>query len=369
MQTIRVGCGRLYNANGCSNLGRNEILISFPLGSITVEAYIGTNPRHNVLTWKVEPPRPQDLTTQKTISNMRGYVFPSPEKFPADFYMELVAVQGIEVDDDLASAFNARDMPARDEILRIAEDHRSSFTRALDCVAGILGLRLHYRLVTTPITEQLYAYRDPGNPYSLSTGLPVTIIESCVLDVSDEGLQTIRRKMPQLKGKWTLEKAAEILAWLLRAWAAEDPVVRFVSLFIPLECVVPNVPPAEKNAWDQDRRTLLALVHREPTTNEISKLTNFVAKLRFPPPSIVSRFETWATEAAMLGWEEDIAAFKQFQKMRNLLVHAGRKVIDPRITVGANDVRTLEDIAERYVSLALFGDADVYQSRKRSASQ
>jgi len=43
------------------------------------------------------------------------------------------------------------------------------------------------------------------------------------------------------------------------------------------------------------------------------------------------------------------------------LVHAGNRRVKSRIAVAADDVRTLEDIAARYVSLALFGDANVYQ--------
>ena len=131
MQTIRVGLGRLYNASACSNLGRDEILLPFPLGSIEVRAYIGPNPQHIIGTWTVGPSQPQDPAAQKTVYVGREYVVPSPEKFPSDFYTELVAVQQIKVKGDLASAFQSRDMQARAEILRIAEEHRPSFTMAL----------------------------------------------------------------------------------------------------------------------------------------------------------------------------------------------------------------------------------------------
>jgi len=97
MQTIRVGLGRLYNASACSNLGRDEILLPFPLGSIEVRAYIGPNPQHIIGTWTVGPSQPQDPAAQKTVYVGREYVVPSPEKFPSDFYTELVAVQQIKV--------------------------------------------------------------------------------------------------------------------------------------------------------------------------------------------------------------------------------------------------------------------------------
>ena len=174
--------------------------------------------------------------------------------------------------------------------------------------------------------------------------------------------------MPLLERKWPWEKASEVLAWLLRAWGAEDPILRFVSLFIPLDCIIPGMPHS-KDAWEQTRSELLALIQKQSQAEECDQLINFVTELRFQSPSIVSRFEVWATQAALPGWTQDIAAFKQFQKMRNLLVHAGRKGFESRITVGEKDVRTLEDITERYVSLALFGDANVYQSRKRPTLQ
>jgi hypothetical protein len=139
MQTIRVRLGRLYNASACSNLGATKS--SCPsTGIYRSAAYIGPNPQHIIGTWTVGPSQPQDPAAQKTVYVGREYVVPSPEKFPSAFYTELVAVQQIGVKGDLASAFQSRDMQARAEILRIAEEHRPSFTMALDCVAGILGL-------------------------------------------------------------------------------------------------------------------------------------------------------------------------------------------------------------------------------------
>jgi hypothetical protein len=364
MKIVRVGLGRLFNADGFSLLGRDEILLPFPLGSIEVLAYIGRNPRHIIGTFTIGPRQSQDPKAKDSVS--REYIIPSPEKFPADFYVELVAVQAIEVDDALGAAFHSGDMGARQDVLRKADERRPSLTAALDCVAGILGLRLHKILVTTSITEQLYTYRDNSTSYTLSMSLPVTVTESYELDVSDEDLAAIRNRIPKLKRAWPPEKAAEIFAWLLRAWAAEDSVLEFVSLFIPLELIIPNLPSPERNAWEQQRTALLDLIGKKSRSQELRELRHFVAKIQVPPPSLASRFENWAGRAALPGWREDVAAFRKFQRMRNSLVHAGEKPLKSRIAVGENDVRTLEDIAERYISLALFGDANIYESRKRS---
>lgn len=282
MQIIRIGLGRLYNADGFSLTGREELLLPFPLSSIAVEVYLGPNPRHIIGTFTVGPRQPQDSNAGESIS--REYFVPSPEKYPADFYTEFVAVSGIEMNDAIAAAFHAQDQGAREEVLRRAEVERPSLTKALDFVAGIIGLRLHYLLVRTPITEQVYAYRDSG-PYALSMGLPVTVTESHDLDVSDKELAVIRTKMPKLLAKWTWQKASEILAWLLRAWSAEDSVLRFVSLFIPLECVIPNLSATERLLGNKRRKPSLPCfklkIQDQMSSNSKSLLLVFAHHLLF----------------------------------------------------------------------------------------
>jgi hypothetical protein len=272
-----------------------------------------------------------------------------------------VATEDIEVDDALAAAFHGRDKAAREEMFHRAAERESSLTSAIDYVAAILGLRSHSQLVRIPITEQRYAYRDKGTPYAVGATMRLKVRAPYKWDLSDGGLTATKNSMPELRREWPWEKAAEVLAWLLRAWAAEDPVLEFVSLFIPLERVIPELPIAQKDAWDQKRSDILAIIEREAAAEDRHKLSKFLIDLRPLPPPLASRFKKWAAGAALPGWEQDVAAFEQFNKMRNLLVHAGNRRVKSRITVAADDVRTLEDIAARYVSLALFGDADVYQ--------
>jgi len=361
MKTVRVGHSRLYNARGCSLLGRDEVLLRFTFGAIDVEAYVGPNPRHIILGFKVGPPQPKAPEVRDRLARARGYDWPPPEKFPADLYTELAATEEIQVDDALAVAFQARDKAARDEMLRRAAEREPSLTTALDYVAGVLGLCLHSLFVRTPIVEQHYAYRAEGAPYAIGTNMSLKVRATYQWDVSDAGLTVTKSRMPTLRRGRTWEKAAEVLAWLLRAWAAEDPVLEFVSLFIPLERVIPELPPMGKDAWDQKRSAILAIIEKEASAQDRNELSKFLTDLRSPPSPLASRFKRWATDAALPGWEQDIVAFTQFNKMRNLLVHAGNRRVKSHITVAADDVRTLEDMAARYVSLALFGDANVYQ--------
>jgi hypothetical protein len=358
MKTVRVGYSRLYNAQGCSLLGRDEVLLRFNFGTMDVEAYMGPNPRHIILRFRVGPSQPKDHKIRKRELKQRGYDLPPSERFPADFYTELVATQAIEIDDALAAAFHGRDQAARSEMLRRAREKESSFISALDYVAGILGLRFNTLLVRTPIIEQRYAYRDNDAPYAVSASLRFNVRGTYKCDPSDYGLKASKNRVPTLRREWTWEKAAEVLAWLLRAWAAEDPVLEFVSLFIPLECVIPKLPILGRHTWDRNRSAVLAIIEKEVSPQDRNELSKFLTDLRSPPPVLTSRFKEWATNATLPGWEQDVSAFTQFNKMRNSLVHAGNKRVKSRISVAADDVRTLEDIAARYVSLALFGDAN-----------
>ena len=340
----------------------------FGFGDIGVDAYVGPNKKHTVLRLKVGPPVPMNQEVRNRTSREREFEVPSPEVFPADFYTELIATQQLEIEDELAKTFFAQDTAARDEVLRLVAQKQELFGRALDFVAGVLGLRLHHLLVTTPIDEQCFAYRKKGEPYTFSTRVQWTVTDAHEWDVSAHGVAATRRRLPRLQPHWTWERAAEVLAWLLRAWAAKDSVLTFVSLFIPLECVIPPVPKKELNDWEKNQQAILALV-KEHTESQIRKdLSSFVTGLRVPPP-LSERFEDWAAKAALHGWANDVAAFRKFCKMRNSLVHRGQPEVEFRVTIEPDDVRTLEDIVERYVSLALFGDANVYQSKKRPARE
>jgi hypothetical protein len=365
MKTVRVGYSRLYNAEGCSLSRREEVFMRFNVGDIEVQAYVGPKKRHVVLSMKVGPKKPKDEKVRTRVSREGEYEIPSPEIFPADLYTELIATQALEIEDAVASAFFNRDTAARDEVLRKAAQKQALFKSALDFVAGALGLRLHHLLVTALIDEQCFAYREKGDPYAFNATVHFTVTDGYEWDISDEGITAAGKRLPQLQPGWTMERAAEVLAWLLRAWAAKDSVLQFASLFTPLECVIPGVPKKELNELEKNRKAILALVEGHAEPQDRKALTRFVTGLRVPSPPLAERFGHWAAKAALHGWKNDVTAFRKFSKMRNSLLHRGQPDVEFRVTVEPDDVRTLEDIAERYVSLALFGDANVYQSKKR----
>lgn len=81
-------------------------------------------------------------------------------------------------------------------------------------------------------------------------------------------------------------------------------------------------------------------------------------------PRLNTRFENFAKQAGIPGWELDVTAFNKFNRMRNHLVHAGRRNISAHLNI-EEQTRTLEDLVERYLGVALLGSHEVYPSRWR----
>ena len=82
-------------------------------------------------------------------------------------------------------------------------------------------------------------------------------------------------------------------------------------------------------------------------------------------PTLDDRFEDVAMTAKLPGWEADIEAFKKFKRMRNMLVHGSDTNVQQTLTIGEEEVRTLQDLVERYLNYCLFRDNSVYRSRWR----
>lgn len=366
MKTVRVGFSRLYNAGMCELLNGEKIAFQFTFESIDVKAYIGPHHKHLVMSGTVGPPEPKDDSVPRKPTRARGYQFPRPDLHPADLYVELIASQSASVTDELAEAFYAKKPEARSAVMRIAEEQEALFESALDYAAGMIGLRLNCQFINKPIDTQCFAYRRKGEPYSFSFRFRSNTVEACKLDLSEEGKSEFRTRFPQPRHNWPWRTSADVLAWLLRAWAAEDPIQRFVSLFIPLECVIPAIPENVliDSEWGRQRKELLTLVKEYANEQQRKSLSKMIKGTLVSPP-LVERFTNWARTAALPGWESDIAAFRRFYQMRNHLVHRGKSDVELRVMLEPKDVRTLEDITERYISLALFGDADVYPSATR----
>jgi hypothetical protein len=119
-------------------------------------------------------------------------------------------------------------------------------------------------------------------------------------------------------------------------------------------------------ADSRDRARAIRKLVRDHGGDRATDLLAFVnALVERSRPTLEQRFENLAREAQLPGWESDVEAFKRFNFIRNRLFHRGELNVRLQVSIGETEVRSLEDLVERYVNFALFSDNAVYQTRWR----
>lgn len=184
----------------------------------------------------------------------------------------------------------------------------------------------------------------------------------------EQGLQALEGLIHEIgrNSHETLLSAGGVLGWLMRAWAEpQELAYKFMAYFIPLEMVLNDYSAKPSREVLRQAKAIRTLIKRHAGEQREGQLAFFNNLCQGFRPPLTARFEMLAKEAQIPGWETDIEAFKRFYTMRNALVHRG----DPQVRLqvpaskpNKEDVSTLEDITERYVSYALFRDANVYDS-------
>lgn len=277
-------------------------------------------------------------------------------------YLEILISSDYEVDDKLSNKLLEKDTDAREELLSIAKKQVVLFENLLDSISGIVGLKFHRQFVLKPLIENPLIISGP-EPVSCFTGPSVEVLQS--ISFTDIGSTLLNDYIKSLSetNDITLAKAGSVFHWLLKAWRERDPIAKFIYLFIPLECVLQSDTEIPNEAH-QNILLLETLVQNSESPDK-AKLLSFLdnAKTKYGP-NLNARFEAFAKSSGIPGWETDIIAFRKYNRMRNLLVHAGRKDIRTHINI-ADETRVLEDLVERYICSAFFGDHNIYASQWR----
>ncbi|MCX6563428.1 MAG: hypothetical protein NTU60_07465 [Candidatus Aminicenantes bacterium] len=290
--------------------------------------------------------------------------------YPRHFFTEILCSKQVEVSEDLSQAFHAKVPSAHGELLRLAEQDAKRLKTATDLIAGTIGLRFHRQFVIEVINENFFAMRTADDYAFNQFGPGLEVLDGISLnsngaEILHQLLEGVGQATPEAQ-----ELGAAALAWLLRAWRERDNISKFTALFIPIEIILAGYgddPNKEKEKQEEATqiRNLLA-THGGSEANDLLAFFNrIMGQQRL---SLASRFEEMAKQAQIDGWEADVVAFKRFNSIRNKLLHRGEQQVQLVISVGQNieeETRQLEDIAERYVSWALFRDGAVYQSRWR----
>ncbi|MEK9140395.1 MAG: hypothetical protein AAB308_05015 [Nitrospirota bacterium] len=354
MPIATLGVRRLYDALGVGTSFVGEIFHKVTLkAGRTVSVYIGPKPPLGIVSLE---------SNQYVIPGRESLMLKTNSKYDAPSFLEITIGVPREITLQTIELLRQEDKVTQEALLKEADDHLESAEHLLDVISGILGLRVHRQLVLKPLVENCFIAGE-FEPVSSFVGPAVEMLE---------GIESNANTGPHLKRllegitsvpEDSLLKGGSVLHWLLRAWRERDAVSKFMYLFVPLEAILQSITELEVDS-KANLESLEAMVKSSNVHNR-EALLGFLdrAKTKFGP-TLNARFEEFAYRAAIPGWELDVKAFKKFNRMRNLLLHAGDKNVRSHINFEENS-RTLEDLVERYVSVVLLRTPDVYQSRWR----
>lgn len=354
MPVVHIGTRRLYDALGVGAPTSGEILqkVNFASGK-NVSLYIGPHPPFGITALE---------GSQYGIPGRDCLILKTNNEYTAPCFLEVTISEPREVTSHQLELIREKNQGVQEGLLQEARKDSEQSAHLLDAISGVLGLRVHRQFVLKPLIENAFLSGDI-EPVSSFTGPFMEILEGIELN-SNTGphIQQLLEGMTKVPEDLLLDGGAT-LHWLLRAWRENDAISKFMYLFIPLEAVLQSSSELVADSKG-DLESLESIVKSSDAPNKES-LLQFLdrAKTKFGP-TLNARFEEFARSAAIPGWELDVKAFKKYNRMRNLLLHAGNKHVRSHIDFDEN-TRTLEDLVERYVSIALLGNAEVYKSRWR----
>ncbi len=367
----KIGYRRLYDALGCSLVGKEEVRLSKLMGEIEVEIYFGPRPMLGIAVINQN----SRYVMPKGIQNILKVEYNKDAtklSYSGKFFTEIICIKQVKVSQELSDSFHSKDSNAQNELLRLSEENADDFKTAVDLIAGIIGLRFHQQFVLEMINENFFTVRNENDWPLKSASNDIRILES--ISLNSFRIKSLEKNIKEIsnKEKRAQKFAAIALGWLLRAWPESNNIYKFLSLFIPMEIILSGYkgdPENEENKRDKINKIRDIIVAQNG--QEYKKLLKFfnqiVGNLR---PSLVSRFEQLAKEAKIKGWENDIVAFQRFNSMRNKLLHHGDWKVKLAMLVGEKEIheetRNLQDLVERYVNWVLFGDDIVYPSKWRT---
>lgn len=350
-----VGLRRLYDALGCHVGAADEVMVTFPtMGGRLGKIYIGPKPPLGIRSIEADL---YAIPGKETILMKPGV------DHKGECFLEICIAFDIQVEDSISTGLLNKEQDANIEILNKVEPFKADLAKTIDLISGLIGLKFHKQFVLKPLIEDFFILSGPV-PVFRFEGPYVESLESITLAAA--GADILRSYTSALDADSLTPNAdfAKVLKWLLKAWREQDPVAKFMYLFIPLECVI------KKNDVPADAQTLQRIekiqeIISSTGRDDTAELTNFLEYIKNKfAPNINARFERLAQKHRIDGWELDVTAFKKFNVIRNDLLHAGKGPAHAHLDI-EDETRTLEDLVERYVSLYVFRDQHVYVNQWR----
>lgn len=352
----RIGYRYLYDSKGCSLSTGNEATVCFRISDkYTAEIYIGPKPKYGIQTVSgyskyFIPGRSASFGTTEIKKEVESEAEHGP------MFTEIV----VRTESALAQSDQNNI-----KLLHEAEGKRDQFRNIIEFVAGVIGLRFHRQFVFERLSETALAWCG-GRSHMSFGGPSLELLETMSLNGNGiDFLHAVTKRMEVLSFE-EAEEYGQLLHWLLLAWAEKDEMYRFLTLFIPLECILNRYTDPENYKKEKCFIPIIEHLIKDYGGEKVKEIQAVFQKCACAfRPGLNERFIDFAVTANMAGYEADIEAFKKFNRMRNQLLHRGDTDIQQHVRIGEEENRSFADIVERYINFFFFRDNKVYQSRWR----
>ena len=226
----RVGLRRLYDSLGCGIKDLQEIQQSFPIMQDgEVSFYLGPKPPMGIVA--LEPSDPY------YVPGKQAKMLQTIPDYKSDCFLDIAVSFNISVEEHISLGLAKQEEEAKSYLLTEVEKKKPVFTKVLDTICGLVGLRFHRQFILKPLVENSFIASSPVPVRSFSSD-SLEMLEPILLN--EFGLASLKSYL-DLLGKledqgWT--EISRVFQWLLRAWRERDHVAKFLYLFIPLECTL-----------------------------------------------------------------------------------------------------------------------------------
>jgi hypothetical protein len=354
MTEARVGLRRLYDAIGCALAGQEELSSTFPIGDdLEGLVYMGPKPPSGI--WVTQGDKYIVPGEMSTLAKVEFHQDAGQSSYPRSFFTEIGCWFRADIPDELGDAFVRGESDARNSVLALTDGRHDELTSALDLLAGVIGLRFNRQFVMERINENPVAFVGEQRAQR-GYGDALMVLQHVTLNPPGErGMSELLRAIGRSPDAGRAF-GGTVLYWLMRAWAERDLIGEFIALFVPLEMVVNTHARLPAGPGRERARTIRALLRRHAGGRQDELIDFLNVLVGSHRPSLEDRFAWLASAWALPGWESHVAAFRQFNKLRNGLLHRGEARVRLHVSIGEDEVAALDDLVERYVNRALFGD-------------
>lgn len=369
MAKLKVAFRQLYLSSGCQIENGEEVRHQFDFDGFEVNLYIGQKPTLNIVDTPKDILHHDPLNPEKS-SVARKLNFVPVEQTPYNgcFFTEVFVVKYVEVSDDLyKEATNpATETKSRSKIADQAKlQYGKSFSDIASFFTGMIGLRYHMQFVITNVNEHYWLWNELEQAWRIESigTMPIRILEAITLNQSGKE-QIQQTKMKPAANLKLIRSASISFKFLIKAWSEYNGLDKFIYLYTALEVAIKSDNFPSRFVPRSEIQALVRLVQTMPDSKEKVELEKYIEghskrKVAF------DLFVDLAEHANFETQEDDIEAFKLFNKVRNDLMHGGTETNLHSVKLKSGKSVVFESFVERYVNWAYFEDTSIYPSRYR----